>query len=84
LCRGKSIRLIDTSIPLQFVTKGAFERIVILKGITELDKHASDYKTFLDKAFQEKWDNLLIRKLTSKGKNQVSLFESEGRQKKLL
>jgi hypothetical protein len=84
LCRGKSSRLIDASIPLQFVSKAIFERILGLKGITELDKNASEYSALLDKAFNDRWDELLRRKLTSRKDQQEALFEPEGKQKKLL
>jgi len=84
LCRKKNAMAIDTSIPLQFVTKGVFERLLELKNLTGIDEAASNFKKLLDKAFQEKWSDLLEKKILGKSTEQKDLFAKEEGQKKLV
>ena len=83
-CRGKLSHIIDTSIPIWLVTKSVFEKILEKKSIQEIDANAALFKSFLDRAFQEKWDLLLNQKMRGKDVKQETLFKSEEKQRKLI
>jgi len=82
-CRKKSGDLIDTSIPLPVVTRGVLAKVLELKGISELDKSAAAFKESLDSAFNEKWDELLKKKMQKKQGTQGVLIGAEEKQRKL-
>jgi len=84
LCRKKNAMDIDTSIPVQFVTKGVFEKLLELKNLKGIDEAASNFKKLLDKAFQEKWSDLLEKRIRDKAIEQKVLFAKEEGQRKLV
>jgi hypothetical protein len=84
LCREKSRSIIDMSIPLPFVTRAIFERLLQMKAVLELDTDAAAFKGHLDRAFQEKWNELLERKIRARDPKQEALFDTEKKQRKLI
>lgn len=83
-CRGKNSQIVDTSIPIWLVTRGVFEKVVEKKSIKDIDANAALFKGFLDRAFQEKWELLLVQKIRTKDDKQELLFDSEEKQRKLI
>jgi len=62
ICRKKERSSIDTSIPLQFVTRIILKRFIDLKNIAEIDASVSSYQNILEKEFSEKWKELEEKK----------------------
>jgi hypothetical protein len=56
-CRSKKMALIDTSIPLSFVSRHIMNRFLSIKGIKNLDKSVDTYKNLLDADFEAKWNS---------------------------
>jgi hypothetical protein len=83
VCRKKNANLIDTSIPLPLVTRAVLVKMLELKGIKELDKSAAAFKGSLDSDFNEKWDELLKKKIQTKQVKQGVLIGVEEKQRKL-
>jgi len=78
-CRMDKARIIDTSVPLFLVSRGALTRLLNKKGIKKVDNSVSAYKELLDAEFESKWEAQLKSKSI-----QQRLFEKDsGKQKDL-
>lgn len=61
-CRQGKQSLIDTSIPLPFVTRTLLKRFLDMRNIKRMDESVSAYQGSLDVKFSEKWDTLAQKK----------------------
>jgi len=55
-CRSKNNAAIDTSIPLNLVSRGILTRMLALKGVEKVDASVTAYKDLLEAEFESKWD----------------------------
>jgi hypothetical protein len=83
-CRKRNAMKIDTSIPLRFINRGVFEKLLEYRDIKILDNSAITFRESLEKAFIEKWDKLAETKIQRKKATQTALFEKDERQKRLI
>ena len=83
-CRKRNIGRIDTSIPLQLIKRGTVEELLDIKKISKLDKSVSDLMGLIERAFKEKWDELVFQKIQAKKVKQKGLFDAADKQKKLI
>jgi len=83
-CRKGNAVKIDTSIPLRFINRGVYEKLLEYKGIKQFDSSAITFRESLEKAFMEKWDKFAETKIQRKKVTQTALFEKDERQKKLI
>ncbi len=61
-CRQGKQSLIDTSIPLPFVTRTLLKRFLDMRNIKRMDESVSAYQGLLNVEFSEKWDTLAQKK----------------------
>lgn len=76
VCRAKERSLIDTSIPLPFVTRVLLKRFLDMRKIVKIDKSVSAYQESLNLEFSEKWKELTEKK--AKKLVQETLIDSKG------
>jgi hypothetical protein len=78
-CRLQKLKVIDTSIPIQIVTRSVLNHILETKRVDRIDPSVTAYKKLLDTQFQAKWDEIAKRKSKNKAVTQEELFEKQGR-----
>ncbi len=76
-CRAKKI--IDSSIPLPFVTCDILSRLLKMKKIHKVDISVLSYQKLLNAEFETKWDHVLKNK-----PQQTKLFDTEDKKQKKL
>ena len=78
-CRMEKAGIIDTSVPLFLVSRGALTRLLNKKSIKKVDNSVSAYKELLDAEFESKWET----QVKSKSIQQRLFKEDSGKQKDL-
>lgn len=61
-CRQGKQSLIDTSIPLPFVTRTLLKRFLHMRNIKRMDESVSTYQGLLNLEFSDKWKELAEKK----------------------
>ncbi len=84
VCRRKTHRSIDSSIPLPLITRGLLEDLIRTKANTALDKNVTAFKDLLDRSFIEKWETLFEAKVARRKQHQNDLFDDAGKNRKLI
>jgi hypothetical protein len=84
-CRLLKSKAIDTSIPLQLVSRSVLNHILEIKQIKKIDVSVTAFRELLDIQFQAKWDEIAKTKAKKKSVKQEKLFDkSDGKQGKLI
>ncbi len=78
-CRVEKVGLIDTSVPLFLVSRGALNQLLKKKGIKKADDSVMAYQEFLDAEFESKWE----ARLKSKSIQQRLFEKDSGKQEDL-
>jgi hypothetical protein len=73
-CRVLKSRAIDTSIPLQLVSRSVLNHIVEIKRIEKMDPSVTVFRELLDMQFQAKWDEIAKTRSRKKAMAQEELF----------
>ncbi|MFC1866546.1 hypothetical protein ACFL0H_00170 [Thermodesulfobacteriota bacterium] len=71
-CRQEKAGLIDTSIPVYFISRGLLNRLLDRKKIDNIDESVHKYQELLDAEFESKWEAL--RKSKKNRTTQPRLF----------
>lgn len=78
-CRMEKAGIIDTSVPLFLVSRGALTRLLNKTGIRKVDNSVLAYQALLEAEFESKWEAVIKSKSI-----QQHLFEKDsGKQKDL-
>jgi len=78
-CRLLKSKTIDTSIPLQLVSRSVLNHIVEIKRIEKMDPSVTAFRELLDIQFQAKWDEIARTRSKKKTITQEELFEKQGK-----
>jgi hypothetical protein len=78
-CRLLKSKAIDTSIPLQLVSRSVLNHILEIKRIEKVDPSLTAFKELLDMQFQAKWEEIAKTRSRRKAVTQEELFEKQGK-----
>lgn len=78
-CRLLKSKAIDTSIPLQLVSRSVLNHILDIKRIDKIDPSLTAFRELLDMQFQAKWDEIARTRSSKKTITQEELFEKQGK-----
>jgi hypothetical protein len=73
----RSGRVVDTSIPLSFMSCELLSRLLKIKSIHKVDRSVLSYQKLLDTEFEASWDNLKKNR-----PGQTRLFDTEEKKQK--
>lgn len=78
-CRLLKSKVIDTSIPIQLVSRSVLNHILEIKRIDKVDPPLVAFKELLDMQFQAKWEEIAKTRSRRKAITQEELFEKQGK-----
>jgi len=78
-CRLLKSKTIDTSIPLQLVSRSVLNHILEIKRIEKIDPSVTGFRELLDIQFQARWDEIARTRSKKKTITQEELFEKQGK-----
>ena len=78
-CRLLKSKAIDTSIPIQLVSRSVLNHILEIKRIDKVDPSLTAFKELLDMQFQAKWEEIAKTRSRKKAITQEELFQKQGK-----
>ena len=78
-CRLLKSKCIDTSVPIELVSRSVLKHVLEIKRIEKIDPSLTAFRELLDMQFQAKWDEIARTRSQRRAITQEELFEKQGK-----